>query len=145
MVPWVAFKCCSGPITERGLRGLVVHGAYRDASEAKKGRFPIYATGTATWSGPKLGPGEINVPVCCGGVIVHPGDVVCASGDGIVVVPRAYAGAVIERLTASKARSNAEPAGAERARTSAQDLAMDGYFEELKRRDLLVSIESPSA
>jgi hypothetical protein len=67
--------------------------------------------------------------------------VVCASGDGIVVVPRAYAGAVIDRLTAAKRANVSQPSGA----GAAQDLALDGYFEELKRRDLLVSIESPSA
>jgi len=99
-------------IKERGLRGLIVHGAYRDASEAKQGQFPIYAIGTATWSGPKLGPGEINVPVCCGGVIVHPGDVVCASGDGIVVVPRAYTTAVIDRLTSAKRANVSQRDGA---------------------------------
>jgi len=137
------FQMLQRAITERGLRGLIVHGAYRDASEAKKGQFPIYAIGTSTWSGPKLGLGEINVPVCCGGVIVHPGDVVCASGDGIVVVPRAYAGAVIDRLTSAKRANLSQPSGA--GAVSSEDVALDGYFDELKRRDLLVSIESPSA
>jgi regulator of RNase E activity RraA len=136
------FQMLKRAIKERGLRGLIVHGAYRDASEAKEGQFPIYAVGTSTWSGPKVGPGEINVPVCCGGVIVHPGDVVCASGDGIVVVPRAYIGAVIDRLRSVQRAKASQPGDAGVA--AAQDAALDGYFDELKRHDLLVTIESSS-
>jgi 4-hydroxy-4-methyl-2-oxoglutarate aldolase len=120
------FQMLQRAIKERGLKGLIVHGAYRDASEAKAGNFPIYAAGVSIWSGPKLGPGEVNVPVCCGGVIVHPGDIVCAGGDGIVVVPKAYAGAVIDRLAETKRKQQAQSdkLGALRA----QDEAMDAYI-----------------
>jgi 4-hydroxy-4-methyl-2-oxoglutarate aldolase len=72
----------------RGLAGLVVNGAYRDVAEAQQAKFPIYATGVASYSGPKDGPCEVNVPVCCGGVVVHAGDVVSASIEGVVVVPQ---------------------------------------------------------
>src|SRR5712691_11822275 len=96
------FQMLQRAIHERGLKGLVVHGAYRDASEAKAGAFPIYASGVSIWSGPKIGPGEVNVPVCCGGVIVHPGDIICVSADGIAVVPRTYAGAVTDRRSETK-------------------------------------------
>jgi regulator of RNase E activity RraA len=88
-------------IRERGLRGLVINGAYRDVSQAREAGFPIYAKGVAPWSGPKRGPGEINVPVCCGGVIVHPGDVVVGDDDGVVVVPQDYLEAVAEKLEAT--------------------------------------------
>ena len=137
------FQMLKRAIRERGLRGLIVHGAYRDAYEAKQGQFPIYASGTATWSGPKLGPGEINVPVCCGGVIVHPGDVMCASADGIAVVPRAYARAVADRLHAA-ARAKAGQAGGA-PDEAAQDAALDRYFDEMQQRGLLVSSKSPSS
>ncbi|HWA68351.1 MAG TPA: hypothetical protein VG821_00780 [Rhizomicrobium sp.] len=134
------FQMLQRAIAERGLRGLIVHGAYRDASEAKNAKFPIYATGTSTWSGPKLGPGEINVPVCCGGVIVHPGDVVCASGDGIVVVPRSYVKQVIDRLASARRAkvSQLDPA----ASVIAQDAALEKYFDEIKRHNLLVTLKS---
>ena len=49
----------------RGLAGLVVNGAYRDVTEAQEAAFPVYATAIAPYSGPKAGPFEINVPVCC--------------------------------------------------------------------------------
>jgi len=37
------------------------------------------------------GPGEVNFPIACGGVVVNPGDLVVASEEGIVVIPRADA------------------------------------------------------
>lgn len=74
----------------RGLAGVVVHGAWRDVTELQAIDFPIYGKAVAPFSGPKRGPGEINVPVCCGGVIVHPGDVVVCNAEGGVVVPRDY-------------------------------------------------------
>jgi regulator of RNase E activity RraA len=88
--------------TERGLAGLLVNGAYRDVADARDAGFPVYATGVAPYSGPKMGPFEVNVPVCCGGVVVQPGDVVSASAEGIVVVPLRAVGAVAEALAASQ-------------------------------------------
>lgn len=85
-------------IRNRGLQGLVVNGAYRDVTQVEVAEFPIYAKALAPYSGPKRGPGEINVPVCCGGVVVHPGDVVVGDADGVVVVPQDYVGLVAEKL-----------------------------------------------
>ncbi len=86
-------------IQERGMKGLMVNGAYRDVALAKAANFPIYCKGAAPYSGHKLGPFEINVPVCCGGVIVHPGDLVTASeGEGAVVVPQGYAAPIADAI-----------------------------------------------
>ncbi len=82
----------------RGLAGLVVNGAYRDVDEAQSAGFPVYGTGLAPYSGPKAGPFEVNVPVCCGAVVVQPGDVVSASRDGVVVVPQRSISAVANAL-----------------------------------------------
>lgn len=71
-----------------GLAGLVVHGAWRDVAEAQEAGFPIYGLAVSPHSGPKLGPAELNVPVHCAGVVVAPGDVVCASAEGVAIVPR---------------------------------------------------------
>lgn len=86
----------------RGLAGLVVNGAYRDVAEAQQARFPIYATAIAPFSGPKAGPCEVNVPVCCGGVVVQPGDVVSASMEGVVVVPQRSLRSVVDALRSDK-------------------------------------------
>lgn len=80
-----------------GLAGIVVNGAYRDIGEAQEASFPIYGKAISPVSGPKFGPGEINVTVCCGAVIVEPGDVIAANGEGIVVIPRVHLQAVVER------------------------------------------------
>ena len=83
----------------RGLAGLVVNGAYRDVTEAQEAAFPVYATAIAPYSGPKAGPFEINVPVCCGGVIVQAGDVISANNEGIVVVPQRSVRNVADAIT----------------------------------------------
>ena len=94
---WRAFNSCAAAIEDYGLAGFVMNGAYRDIEDAQRAGFPLYGAGVAAWSGPKAGPFEINVPVCCGSVIVQPGDVVSASTEGAVIVPRAYAGQVKTR------------------------------------------------
>lgn len=81
-----------------GLAGLIVNGAYRDVEDIRQGKFPVYAAGVSPYSGPKVGPGEVNVPVSCGRVVVHPGDIVTASSEGVVVVPRRGAAIVAAAL-----------------------------------------------
>ncbi len=79
----------------RGVAGLVIDGPVRDSAELSDLRLPIFAAGVST-SGPwRNGPGEIGYPVCCGGVPVMPGDLVLGDADGIVIVPRADAEAVV--------------------------------------------------
>ncbi|GAA2858010.1 regulator of RNase E activity RraA [Aminobacter niigataensis] len=92
------FRMLEEAIADRGLRGVIVNGAYRDAEQCSAARFAVYAKAISPWSGPKRGPAEINVPVACGGVIVEPGDVVVADQDGAVVVPRLFATAVLRRI-----------------------------------------------
>ncbi len=84
----------------RGLGGLVVDGAVRDAEGMTALGFPAFSRTVTPGSCDKDGPGEINVPVSCGGVAVHPGDIVVGDRDGIVVVPRADAAAVLELVRA---------------------------------------------
>lgn len=69
------------------LAGLIVNGAYRDIAEFERAGLPIYGITTSPATGPKLGPGQINVPVNCGNVIVNPGDVIIADTEGVVVIP----------------------------------------------------------
>jgi regulator of RNase E activity RraA len=80
----------------RGLGGLVVDGAIRDVEGMTALGFPAFSRTVTPGGSDKDGPGEINVPVSCGGVAVHPGDIVIGDRDGIVVVPRAEAAAVLE-------------------------------------------------
>lgn len=71
---------------KRGVTGFVIDGAIRDTAAFAEGKFPVYAKGI-THRGPyKDGPGEINVPVSIGGMIVHPGDIIVGDEDGLVSV-----------------------------------------------------------
>ena len=109
----------------RGLAGLVVNGAYRDVAEAQQAGFPIYATAIAPYSGPKAGPCEVNVPVCCGGVVVQPGDVLSASPEGVVVVPRRSLQAVVDALERAAQAGHDNGAALRRLFEQAQKLDCD--------------------
>jgi RraA family protein len=73
-------------VAKRGLAGVVIDGAVRDAEALRKMDLAIYAVGITPKGPYKDGPGEINVPVCCGGVVVNPGDILVGDADGIVVI-----------------------------------------------------------
>lgn len=75
----------------RGVAGIVVDGMVRDAEDLDTLGLAVYARGVAPNGPYKDGPGEINVPVSCGGTAVLPGDLVLGDADGVVVVPRASA------------------------------------------------------
>lgn len=74
-------------LKERGILGVICDGAIRDyGGLAAMENFRVYAR-SATPNGPyKNGPGEVNVPVVCGGKIVYPGDIVVADDDGILFI-----------------------------------------------------------
>jgi regulator of RNase E activity RraA len=72
-----------------GIAGLIVDGAVRDIAETRSQSFPVFARGFTSRSGTdRAGRGEVNAPIACGGVVVFPGDIVLASEEGVVVVPR---------------------------------------------------------
>jgi 4-hydroxy-4-methyl-2-oxoglutarate aldolase len=78
-----------------GCDGVVTNGTARDTDEIITEKVPLYLRR----AGRGIRPGRnelesVNRPVVCGGVLVVPGDVVVADGDGVVVVPRAKAEAV---------------------------------------------------
>ena len=81
----------------RGLAGVVVDGAMRDADSIGKMNFPVYARGINPRGPHKAGPGEINVPIACGGVAVQPGDIVVGDADGVLVIPRQDGEAVLAK------------------------------------------------
>lgn len=84
----------------RGIAGIVIDGPIRDSGSMAELPMPVYAKG-ATPAGPyKDGPGEINFPVTCGGVVVNPGDIVVGDDDGVVVIPAGEAAQVIAEATA---------------------------------------------
>ncbi|HVZ44903.1 MAG TPA: RraA family protein [Ramlibacter sp.] len=85
-----------------GLAGVVVDGAIRDAGEIGEREFPVFARGTNHRGPYKNGPGEINVAVNVGGMIVQPGDIVVGDLDGLLAFPAADAPAVIDKALAQQ-------------------------------------------
>lgn len=84
----------------KGLGGIIVDGAIRDIDEITQLRFPAYSRSVSPGGCDKDGPGEINVPISCGGTVVEPGDIVVGDRDGIAVVPRAHAAEVLDLVQA---------------------------------------------
>lgn len=70
----------------RGVEGFVFDGAIRDLDAISQMTIPIYATGIMPGGPYKEGPGEINVPISCGGIAVLPGDIVVGDTDGVIVI-----------------------------------------------------------
>lgn len=86
----------------KGARGVVSNGGIRDIDEVIKEKIPVYLDYMERGRGIRPGRNEIesvNKPVSVGGVLVRPGDVVVADGDGVIVVPREYAEAVARFAT----------------------------------------------
>jgi regulator of RNase E activity RraA len=88
----------------RKIAGFVVDGYVRDLPDILKLDFPVFARGTTSIGPLHRGPGEVNYPICCGGVVVNPGDVVVADAFGVVLIPRDNAEDILARLVAQRAR-----------------------------------------
>jgi regulator of RNase E activity RraA len=86
------------------LGGIIVDGAVRDVDGITRLAFPAYSRAVCPGSCDKDGPGEINVPISCGGAVVSPGDIVIGDADGIAVVPHGSASQIIELVTQLMAR-----------------------------------------
>lgn len=78
----------------KGAAGVVSNGGIRDTDEIIKQKIPVYLNYMQRGRGIRPGRNEIESvmkPVTVGGVLINPGDVVVADGDGVIVVPRGYA------------------------------------------------------
>ncbi len=82
---------------KEGLVGAVIDGACRDSYECNLEQVEVFCT-KRTFNhvyGRVRGAG-VNVPVSCGGVLVNPGDIVCADDDGVLVLPRQHVEKIVE-------------------------------------------------
>lgn len=87
----------------RGIAGFVIDGLTRDLPGLREVDLPIFTIGVSPIGPLHRGPGEINYPVCCGGIVVNPGDLVVADDNGVVVVRHDFAEELLRRLYARKA------------------------------------------
>ncbi len=81
---------------KRGVTGYLIDGCIRDYETIQEMDFPVFAIGVSPKGPYKDGPGEINFPVSCGGVIINPGDIIVGDKDGVVVIPPGDAETIYE-------------------------------------------------
>jgi regulator of RNase E activity RraA len=79
----------------RGIAGMIIHGAIRDAGAIRQGDFPVFSTGISHRGPYKDGPGTVNAVISLGGMVVSPGDLMLGDADGVVSVPKGDAEAVL--------------------------------------------------
>ena len=86
----------------RGCVGVVTNATARDTDEIAIEKVPLYFRKPGRGIRPGRNEVEsVNRPIVCGGVLVEPGDVILADGDGVIVVPRAQAKEVAEYAKAT--------------------------------------------
>jgi 4-hydroxy-4-methyl-2-oxoglutarate aldolase len=107
-------------VQRRGVRGLVIEAGCRDVAELERMGFPVWSKNVSALGTVKERLGTVNVPIEIAGQRVGPGDIVVADDDGVVVVERERADAV---LAACAEREEKEAAS--RERYAAGELSLD--------------------
>ena len=86
----------------RGIQAFIIDGLIRDVLGIKEVDLPVYARGITPIGPLHRGPGEINYPISCGGIVVNPGDIICGDENGVTVVRKEFAEELLERVTSQK-------------------------------------------
>jgi 4-hydroxy-4-methyl-2-oxoglutarate aldolase len=84
--------------SNKGIAAIVIDGMARDSTGIVPVGLPVFSRGITPNSCVRSGPGRVGLPIVCGGVAVHSGDVVLGDRDGVVVIPRAEVEAVAAAL-----------------------------------------------
>ena len=78
-----------------GIVAVVIDGAVRDSEAIRELGFPMFAAGLNPNGPTKSVSGRLNHPISIGGVSVSPGDLVVGDADGVTVIERAKAAAML--------------------------------------------------
>jgi 4-hydroxy-4-methyl-2-oxoglutarate aldolase len=105
-----------------GVAGLVIDAGVRDTTELTSLGFPVWSRAVSAQGTSKTIPGSVNVPIVCAGASISPGDVIVGDADGVVVVPRDSAKAVVAAVDERLAKEDRT-----RERLKAGELGLDIY------------------
>ena len=106
----------------RGVVGLVMDAGVRDTMDLRAMGFAVWTRHVSCEGTVKNTPGSVNVPISINGVIINPGDVICADDDGVVAVPRGEAAWALDQSNVRLANEKGS-----RARLQAGELGLDMY------------------
>ena len=105
-----------------GVAGVVIDAGVRDTMEITSLGFPVWSKAVSSQGTSKTNPGSVNVPIVCAGASVAPGDIIIGDADGVVVVARESASAVVAAADQRLAKEERT-----RARLKAGELGLDIY------------------
>ena len=116
----------------QGIAGVIIDGSCRDAQDIIELGLPVFVRGMNPSGTVKASLGEVNVPVRCGGVDVHPGDIVLGDCDGVVVVPQGAEDEVFAKAEAKFEKEEHLVEMLKAGKTTLEIYGFDNLIEKLK-------------